>query len=425
MHIVHIYDGHEDIYDGQGSLPRIIWNVARRTAERGHQVTIIERQWNGLDVLSEEKGVRFLRIPLQTGDAEPWAEVPYEMVQSKSGLAKLVLDRSNFGLTCLQQLRALDFDAMHVYLPFAANVLLTVAPWLRSRTIFTAQLGELRLNALTDDESVDAPSAIQYFSPDVYLAKRAAYTTALNPNVKRIFEQNGVPAERVKHVPNGVDVDKFSHVDAEDCERFREKFGLTGRPVVFFAGTVMPRKGVAELAQAAVDVVEAGFEDIRFVIAGETELDKEYTQRVREILADNDIEENVLFTGYLRDDDLLPAYKAADIFVLPSFEEGFGMVVSEAMAAGTPPVASRINGIKQQIVDGETGLMVDPGSPEQLSRTLISLLDDPERRQEMGARAQERAWKFSWERITDQYVDLYASVDQRRRLRMPRPALFE
>lgn len=410
MKILHVYDGHEKVYQGQGSLPRIIWNIAQRTAGRGHDVTIIERKWKGLPAVDEHNGVRFRRLPLRTGSDEPWRQVPYEMVSDLSGLATLVVDRTNFALKTLQVLRNIDYDAIHVYLPFAANVLVTVSRRLRQRMVYTAQLGELRLNSLTttDEEGdLDAPAFLNFFSPDIYLARRTAYTTVLNPTVKQIFAENGVPSDSLVHIPNGVDIEKFTTVSETDCEQVRAKYGLEDGPVVFFAGTVMPRKGVAEFVEAASEVVAEGHGDVEFVIAGETDLDEEYLDRVQTIIADAGIGDNVTFTGYLDDPELLPMYQTSDTFVLPSFEEGFGMVVSEAMAAGTPPIASRISGIKQQIEDGLTGIMIEPGDTGELADALIELLDNQEKRQTMGERSRERAQRFSWETITDQYIDVY------------------
>jgi glycosyltransferase involved in cell wall biosynthesis len=408
--ILHLYDGHEKIYRGQGSLPRIIWNVARRTADRGHDVTVIERQWKGLPRTSEHEGVRFRRLKLRTGSNEPWEQVPYEMVSDISGLATLIADRTNFALKALQMLRDTEYDAIHVYLPFAANVLVTLSRGLRRRMVYTAQLGELRLNSLTtadEEDDLDSPAFLEFFSPDIYLARRVAYTTVLNPTVQQIFAENGVDEDKLVHIPNGVDVEKFATVSEADCQRIRDTYDLDDRPVVFFAGTVMPRKGVAELVEAAAAVVGAGHEDVAFVIAGETDLDEEYMNRVEAIIDDAGIGDNVTFTGYLEDSELLPMYRTSSIFVLPSFEEGFGMVVSEAMAAGTPPVASRISGIGQQIDDGTTGLMVEPGDVKELAEALHELLDDPEKRRTMGDRSRERAKRFSWETITDQYIDVY------------------
>lgn len=413
MNIVHIYDGHETIYNGKGSLPRIVWNIAQRTAARSHEVTIIERRWTGLRDISEQEGVRFLRFPLRTGSDKPWEEVPYEMVETKAGIAKLIVDRTNFALRTLQFLKSLDFDVVHVHLPFAANVLVTIAPWLRSKIMYTAQLGELRLNALTNGNDASAPNVpavIQRFSPDIHLAQRTAFTTVLNPNVKHIFEQNDIPSHKLAHIPNGVDVEKFAGVDPSACDRVRLKFGLDDRTVIFFAGTIMPRKGVIELIQAANQVIQAGHDDIRFVLAGEKDLDKSYVERIKSLINDSGINENIVFTGYLNDPDLLPMYKLSDIFVLPSYEEGFGMVVSEAMAAGTPPIASRINGVKQQVDDGTTGILVDPGSPEQLAEALNKLLDNPEKRSSMSGQSQQRAEIFGWERITDQYINCYKNI---------------
>lgn len=415
MKILHVYDGHEKVYRGQGSLPRIIWNIARRTAERDHDVTIIERQWEGLPTAGEHEGVQFRRLKLRTGSDVPWDQVPYEMVSDVSGLGTLVVDRTNFALKTLRLLRNLEYDAVHVYLPFAANVLVTLSRRLRRRSVYTAQLGELRLNSLTtaDEEAdLDSPAFLNYFSPDIYLARRAACTTVLNPTVEQIFAENGVPTDRLVHVPNGVDVEKFETISEADCQRVRTNYGLGDRPVVFFAGTIMPRKGVAELVEAATEVVAAGHEDVEFVVAGETDLDEAYMNRVQTIIDEAGIQDNVTFTGYLNDDDLLPMYQTSSIFALPSFEEGFGMVVSEAMAAGTTPVASRISGIKQQIDDGATGIMVEAGDSDALARAFIELLDDPGKRQTMGELSRERAQRFSWETVTDQYIDVYERVRQ-------------
>lgn len=413
MRVLQVYDGHEEIYEGKGSLPRIVWNVASRVAARGHEVTVVERQWEGLPRRATYEGVRFRRLPLATASDEPWAEPPYEMVDTVPGLARLVADRTNFALKTARLLRRTEFDVAHFWLPFAANVLVTLAPWWRDRMVYTAQLGELRLNSLseTDGDTPDVPGVIRHFSPDVYLAKRAGHTTVLNGNVREILLDNGVPAERVSHVPNGVSTGKFDAVTDADRGRVREQLGLEGARVVFFAGTVMPRKGVAELVRALDRVVNGhGVEDVVLVIAGEADLDEAYAERVRSLIAEAGLEEQVVFTGYLTDETLLPLYGASDVFVLPSFEEGFGMVVSEAMAAGTPAVASRISGIDQQIDDGTAGVLVDPGDVEGFAEALAGLLSDPERRREMGERCRERARRFSWESVTDQYVDVYRGL---------------
>jgi glycosyltransferase involved in cell wall biosynthesis len=413
VRVIQVYDGHEEIYEGKGSLPRIVWNIASRVADRGHDVTIVERQWDGLPRTATYDSVRFRRLPLGTASDIPWAEPPYEMVDTAPGLTRMLVDRTNFAFKTARLLRRTEFEVAHFYLPFAANVLVTLAPWWRDRMVYTAQLGELRLNALskTEGDSPDVPEAIRYFSPDVYLAKRAGHTTVLNENVRDIFAANGVPESRLTHVPNGVSIRKFDDVTGPDRERVREQFDLHGKKIIFFAGTIMPRKGVAELVRAVDKVVnDYGVEDVRLVLAGEADLDEAYTQRVRSLIADGGLEEQVVFTGYLTDETLLPLYSASDVFVLPSFEEGFGMVVSEAMATGTPAIGSRISGIDQQIDDGNAGVLVEPGDVDELAAVLADLLGNPEKRHIMGERCQERAQRFSWEAVTDQYIQVYRGI---------------
>lgn len=413
MKIVHVYDGHERLFEGKGSLPRIVWNIARRTADRGHDVAVVERQWNGLDRKATEDGVRFNRLPLSTASNEPWDEVPYEMVHEVDGVARLLCDRANFALQTARLLRNSEFDIVHVYLPFAANVLVTLAPWWRDRMVYTAQLGELRLDALseTDGETPDVPNVLRRFSPDIYLAKRTGHTTVLNENVRRIFAENGVPEENLSHVPNGVSISEFGSVTADEIERVRERFDLHDVRTMFYAGTIMPRKGVAELVKATDALVnQHGLEDVKLVLAGEPELDEAYLNRVRSLVASGGLEEKVEFPGYLRDETLVPLYAASDVFVLPSFEEGFGMVVSEAMATGTPVIGSDISGVAQQIRDDETGVLVEAGNVAELATALADVLENREKRQKMGERSRQHAQQFSWETVADQYLEVYREL---------------
>ncbi|WP_434522793.1 glycosyltransferase family 4 protein [Halorubrum sp. AS12] len=191
IHVVHLYDGHEQVYGGRGSVPGVVWNIARETAAANHDVTVLERRWDDLPATAEYDGVAFHRLNLRTGADKPWMRVPYEEVTSPGGAVRLVGDRTNFAFAALRWLYEMEFDILHVHLPFAANVIATVAPQLRDRMVYTAHLGELRLDLLEDsqgdssDESgLDVPAVLSAFSPDVYLAKRVAATTVLNPGIE-------------------------------------------------------------------------------------------------------------------------------------------------------------------------------------------------------------------------------------------------
>ena len=423
LRVVHVYDGHERVYDGRGSVPGVVWNLARETAATGHDVTVVERQWSGLGPVACHDGVHFERLALRTGADEPWTRVPYELVDSPVSLTRLVGDRMNFALAALRRLRRLDPDIVHVHLPFAASVLVTVAPWFRSRTVYTAHLGELRLDLLDssagtgpdteESDGLSAPSILQYLSPDEYLAKRTAHTTVLNTNIREAFIDRGVPAERVSVVPNGVDFDRFATVEREQRAAVRERHGLDASITLLFVGTVMPRKGVTVMIDALNQVVNGMDDpDVELVIAGENSLDESYTSQVRQRIRMAGLERRVTMTGFVPADQLPALYASADLLVVPSLEEGFGMTAVEAMAAGTPVVATSVGGLPDVITDGESGVLVPPGDAEALAVGLESLLTDDEFRDRIAESAHERAAQYDWGQVTGSICETYERISR-------------
>lgn len=400
MHIAHVYDGHEKVDDGQGSVPSVVWNLARQTATAGHEVTVLERHWNGLPKFEKSHGVAFQRFPLRTGSTEPWTDIPYNMINKPTGALHLGIDRTNFALKAHRRLRTLDPDIVHVHLPFAANILALFAPRTCSQMIYTAHLGE------TEKRVTNAR-----VSPDVILAKRAARTVVLNPAMREAFEDQGVPTRKLATIPNGVDLDRIEKADPEFNDRLRSTYDLSSdAPTVLFVGTISPRKGLLELVNAAAGIVNTKFPDVQFVLVGKDDIDPAYTQRVHKTIENADLEENFTLTGFVSDAELRGLYNVSDLFVLPSFEEGSSIAISEAMAAGLPIVASAISGVEQQVVHGKHGLLSEPGNSKQLGSYLEELLSDPDQREAMSTAVAERRDEFSWERITDAVISLYQEV---------------
>lgn len=397
MRIVHVYDGHERVHEGRGSVPDVVWNNARYAAAAGHDVWVLERQWDGLGNAATHEDVRFRRFRLPTGARTPWTDVPYEMVGDPVGTVKLVADRTAFALAAIRHLPD-DADVIHVHLPFAANVLVTVAPWLRSRMVYTAHLGET-------EKRVTEPR----FSPDAYLAARVARTVVLNPGMRRAFVDRGVPASRLRVVPNGVDTGRFDAVPDERRRAVADRYDLADRTVVLFVGTVTPRKGVLDLV-AATERAFADRDDVAVVVTGKDDLDPAYAEEVREAIADADLGDTVTLTGFVSTADLEALYDLADVFVLPSYEEGSSVAVTEALAAGLPVVGTRIPGIEQQIEHGRHGFLGDPGDVGTLADNLQWLVDDDSIRATHTEASRERAAALSWPSVTDQLLDVYREV---------------
>lgn len=407
MNVVHLYDGHEQVYNGKGSVPSVVWNMACHTAERGHDVTIIERQWDGLQKNAQHEGVSFRRLNLRTGATEPWERIPYGMVQSLSMMARLIGDRTNFALAAYRYLRKTNFDILHVHLPFAANVLLTLVPDWRDRTIYTAHLGDLRLNAIDDDvrdDLLSVTSVLSYVSPDVYLANRVSHTTVLNPNIADLFVQHGVNKENFTTLPNGVHFDRFANTDPELIQKAKSEFNITNEKVLLSVGTFMPRKGQHELIKAIDVLLDQIDGDIHLILCGETDVDETYTRHVKRLIDKAEIGNSVSIPGYVSSAILRGLYSLADVYVLPSIEEGFGMTVLEAMASGTPVVATRVGATEELIEHGEHGYLIEPNNKEELIDALGSILTESF----AADRAiRQQAQRYSWKSITSQLIGLY------------------
>ena len=226
----------------------------------------------------------------------------------------------------------------------------------------------------------------------------------MNESLKEKLIERGIEEGKLEVIPNGVNVDDFN-LSKEEIERVKEKYGLN-ETTVMFSGTVTPRKGVKYLVKAAEILKE---KKVLFLIVGNTNLDREYADKVIEYAKLKNLK--VRFTGFVPYEDLRALYSACDVFVLPSLEEGFGVVLTEALASGKPLVGTKVGGIPAQIKDGWNGFLVEPGNEKQLAEKIRYLIDNPEERERMGKNSRKLAREeFDWKKIAERYLKVYEEV---------------
>ena len=175
-------------------------------------------------------------------------------------------------------------------------------------------------------------------------------------------------------------------------------------PAVLFVGRLMRPKGVFELVEAMASVVRDT--PCRLVMVGEGPDEKALRDRVTALA----LEDQITFTGYLRGNDLVEAYRGADVFVLPSWSEGFPTVLAEAMQAGLPIVTTRIRGAADHLTEGTHGLLVPPRDPAALASALTRLLRDAGRRAAMSTANREKVRSFAPEVVARHYLDVLRAV---------------
>jgi len=199
----------------------------------------------------------------------------------------------------------------------------------------------------------------------------------------------GVPRERVALIPHGVDTDRFRPADPAERALLRRRLFLPEGVLVLYTGRLLRGKGL-ETLMAAFASVAAQEDAARLVLVGSgagQALSIEDALRKR--ASEGDLAGRVVFTG--RVDDVADHVRAADIFAFPSVFEALGISLVEASAAGLPSVASRTGGIVDVIEEGRSGILVTPGSEEELASALLALVRSPPHRARMGREARRVA----------------------------------
>ncbi|MCS6800730.1 MAG: glycosyltransferase [Chloroflexota bacterium] len=212
--------------------------------------------------------------------------------------------------------------------------------------------------------------------------------------------------EQISVVPCGVDLDHFRPLPKESA---RAAVGARGRYVVLFVGRIEPLKGIDILIRAAAELEER--DDVEVIIAGGgSDGHRDELRRLRALAAECGIGDQVRFIGPQPQDRLVLWYNAADITVVPSYYESFGLVAVESMACGTPVIASRVGGLTSTVRDGETGYLIPWRCPEAFLERMELLLGNETLRRHFGEAARRSVERFRWSAIAEQIAAVYRAV---------------
>lgn len=216
----------------------------------------------------------------------------------------------------------------------------------------------------------------------VALRRANAVVAVSHAAAKSLRESLALPGDRVRVIPNGIELERFS---IADCDRWRTRATLgvgPAEPLVLVPAVLREGKG-HDVVLAALPRIRARAPRVRLVIAGAGPLEPSLRERAREL------GDAVVFLGHR--DDIPALMGAADLVVLASENEALPTALIEAAAAGRAVVSTRVGGIEEVVVHGETGLLVPPGDPEALAAAIVALVSDEPRTRALGTAAHQRA----------------------------------
>lgn len=369
--------------DGQGAF---IWEAARAIARKGIQVRVIAMHSPGARTYEFMDGIEVIR-------PRYWWPERWEILKKEGGGLPITLRK--YRLARLQLLLFVFVQAITIA-RFCRNSDVIHAHWTLSAA--AALLGRWihHIPILVTLQGSDIFQATRFPKGAVItknILLRCDCITALSCALAEAAKAMGV-SRQIHIIPNGVDTTQFVPHPSGDRE-----------DIILYVGSFIERKGVKYLLAAMTDVFRL-FPSYRLVLIGEGPqfLDlKHLTEQLG-------IAERVAFLGFQPQDRVRSWMQRAKVLVLPSLEEGQGVVLLESMACGTPVVASQVGGISQ-VVTNDIGALVPPANPVPLAKAISNILSAPNYWSELSYNAREYVVRhYDWGLIAALYIDLYKSL---------------
>lgn len=411
-----------------GGMNVYVRDFAQELGRRGYQVDVFTRsQDDCVPRVMHDLGpnARVIHIPAGPERPIPVAEV------------ELYLDEFVQGVLAYAQRCGLTYDVIHSHYWLSGLVAERLqSAWGRAIPIVHMfhTLGQMK-NQIATSDAERAPHSRLDGECRVVHRIADALVAATPAEEEQLIRLYGADPRHIYVIPPGVDFGRFHPIPQSEAKAC---VGLDpAKQNILLAGRIEPLKGIDTLLEAVALVEECCrdlLENVTVTIVGgdpwADDMDAEMArlQALREELG---ITQFVTFVGS-KDQMILPNYYAAsEMVVMPSHYESFGMVALEAMAMGTPVIASEVGGLAHLVRDGETGFHVPARDARALSRKIYALLTDAALRVKMGRRAREVAQGYAWPLIVEEMTQLYAELLQARRPKLayqfvpPRPYTAE
>lgn len=242
------------------------------------------------------------------------------------------------------------------------------------------------------------------------ILKNADAFSAIAPELASEFTSSGLPSNRIYLIPNSVDTKRFLAVEPEQKVLLREKLNLPqSTTIAIYTGRLVSYKGLPLLLRVWNDM-RRKYENILLVLAGTGGLDiHNCEEELHAYVKSEGMDEHVLFKGVIR--NVQEYLQASDLFVFPTEDDAFPSSIVEAMSCGLPVIATPVGAIKNIITDCETGLLIQPGSEEQLFQAMDVMLSDRDLASRLGKAASKSVQDlYSTETVTQKYLTLFQSL---------------
>lgn len=322
----------------------------------------------------------------------------------------------------------LTYDLLYSHYWLSGEVACILRPQLAAAWAHIAHtLGVVKNRALAAGAAPEPPVRIRI---EGEIAQQADLLIAsTSDEAQQLVQDYGANPERVFVVPAGVDLAMFQPLDRTGARR---TIGYERGRVLLFVGRLERLKG-AEIAIRALSLLrDRQHDDVRLIVLGEDARngsappgEESELERLKGIAESAGVRDRVDFLGSVAHHELPFFYSAADVLVMPSYSESFGLVALEAQACGLPVIGSGVSGLRSVVRDDVTGYLIEGHDPAAYAERIGRLLDDPELARQMGRRGHLLAQRYSWSRTADRMLELFDDVAGRAHERVHATARHE
>jgi glycogen(starch) synthase len=222
---------------------------------------------------------------------------------------------------------------------------------------------------------------------------------------EQIADIFGVDEDRIEVIPNGIDPDDLQPQNGPELKRLRGEFAEPDEKLVLLVGRLVYEKGFQDALEAMPRMIEK-LPSTRFIVAGSGTHERELKEQAAEL----GLLEHGTFVGWIGDDVLHSLYRIADVCVVPSIYEPFGLVALEAMASSCPCIVADTGGLREVVPDEQVGLRFASRDPESLAEVACRVLADDELGRRLVAEAHEHVLRFDWADVAEQTEALYQGL---------------
>ncbi len=357
-----------------GGVENYVYYLSKRLVKLGHVVTVICANEPNTEEEETIKGIKVKRL---------------------SYIGKIA--NTNITPKLLSELLREEFDIVHTHLP---------TPWSADGSAIVSKLKRKPL-ILTYHNDIVGTGIANYIAKFYnvtmlkLLLREADIIIITQPNYCNYSYHLKQYKDKIKVIPNGVDIERFKPLNVEKEEK-----------TLFFLSSLDEfhrYKGLDYLLEGLI-TIKKRIQDVKLIIGGEGKLLNYYKQRV--ILMG--LEDNVEFVGFIPDEKIVEYYNKCDIFVLPSIsakQEGFGIVLPEAMACERPVVSTEIVGVAEDVRERNAGRIVKPKDERALAEAIIEILEDKNLARKMGKNGRQLVEeKYTWEKVAEMVENVYNEV---------------